>query len=118
MWSNGRELDIMNFELLYFDGCKSWHRALENLRQALRLEGLDLAVSLVRIEDDGHARAMRFVGSPSIRLNGNELLPERTGNYGLICRVYRSREGLKGWPTVEMIHDGLREYLAMLQRAS
>lgn len=108
----------VNFELLYFDGCKSWHRALENLRQALRLEGLDLAVSLVRIEDDSHARAMRFIGSPSIRLNGNEFFPEQTKNYGLSCRVYQSREGLNGWPTVEMISDGLHVHLAMLQRAS
>lgn len=37
----------MQFELLYFDGCPSWHQALENLRQALTLNGLDMEVSMV-----------------------------------------------------------------------
>ena len=60
----------MRFELLYFDGCPSWHLALENLRQALQAEELDLEVSLVRVEGDSHARAVRFQGSPTIRLSG------------------------------------------------
>ena len=101
----------MQFELLYFDGCPSWHQALENLRQALKVEDLDLEVSLVRVEGHDHARALRFQGSLTVRLSGEDLFPEQPGEYGLSCRVYQTEEGLMGWPTVKMIHDRLRSRL-------
>ncbi len=101
----------MRFELLYFDECPSWHQALENLRQALQVEGLDLEVSLVRVEGDHHARAVRFHGSPTIRLSGEDLFPEQPCEYGFGCRLYQTQEGLLGWPTVKMIRDQLRSRL-------
>ena len=94
----------MRFELLYFDGCPSWH-------QALQIEGLDLEVSLVRVEGDQHARAVRFQGSPTIRLSGEDLFPEQPGESGFSCRVYQTEEGLMGWPTVKMVRDQLRSRL-------
>ncbi len=101
----------MRFELLYFDGCPSWHQALENLKQALQAEELDLEVSLIRVEGDQHARAVRFQGSPTIRLSGEDLFPEQSGEYGFSCRVYETEEGLMGWPTVKMVRDRLRSRL-------
>ena len=101
----------MRFELPYFDGCPSWHQALENLRQALQAEELDLEVSLVRVEGDQHARAVRFQGSQTIRLSGEDLFPEQPCEYGCSCRVCQTEEGLMGWPTVKMVRDQLRSRL-------
>ncbi len=39
----------MELELIYFDGCPSWHQALDNLRQALKPLGLTMDLSLVRV---------------------------------------------------------------------
>ena len=103
----------MHFELPYFNGCPWWHQALENLRQALRAQGLALDVSLVRVVGTSHAKALRFRGSPTIRLSGEDLFPEQAGEYGLSCRVYQTEEGLKGWPTVPTV-DMLRERLRVL----
>ena len=97
----------MELELIYFDGCPSWHQALDNLRQALKPLGLTMDLSLVRVEGIDHAVSLRFQGSPSIRLNGEDLLPETSAEYGLSCRVYHTREGLRGWPTVPMIRRQL-----------
>ncbi len=107
----------MRFVLLYFDGCPTWHQALENLRQALQAEELDMEVSLVRVEEDSHARAVRFQGSPTIRLSGEDLFtravgPEQPGEYGISCRMYQTEEGLMGWPTVKMVRDQLRSRIA------
>ena len=99
----------MHFELLYFDGCPSWHQTLENLRQALQAEGVDLEVSLVEVEGPGHAQALRFEGSPSIRVSGRDLFPEQPGPYGMTCRVYQTEHGIMGWPTVGMICERLRQ---------
>lgn len=98
----------MHFELLYFEGCPSWHQAVENLWQALREESLSLDISLVQVANDVHARAIKFTGSPSIRFSGRDLFPEHTDEYGLTCRVYQTEEGLKGWPTVRMLRKRLR----------
>ena len=101
----------MRFELLYFDGCPSWHQALGNLRQALQAEELDLEVSLIQVEGDQHARAVRFQGSPTLWVSGDDLFPEQSDDYGFSCRVYQTEEGLMGWPTVKMIRDQLRSRL-------
>ncbi len=99
----------MNLEFLYLDGSTSWHQALENLRQALRAEGVALRVSLIRVVGAQHARALRFRSCPTIRLGGKSLFPERSNKTGLSCRLYPGAEGLKGWPTVQMIRRRLRD---------
>lgn len=96
-------------EVLYFDGCPSWKRAVENLEAALKAEGASADVELIRVESDAEAQAQRFLGSPSFRVNGHDLWPEERAEFALDCRVYATPEGLKGWPTVEMLREQLRK---------
>jgi len=98
----------MVLEFLYLDGCAAWQQALENLRQALRAEGLALKVSLVRVVGVQHAKALKFRGCPSIRLDEEDIINDRSREFGLFCRLYQTVEGLKGWPTPQMIRQGLR----------
>lgn len=107
----------MVFELLYFDGCPSWHQALENLRQALTLHGLGMQVSLIQVKDQANADELRFPGSPTLRISGKDLFPEDADEYGFGCRLYQTEDGLKGWPTMPMILDRLRD-LASRQAAA
>ncbi len=97
----------MRIELLYFDGCPSWQAALENLHTALAKAGIDDPVELVRVESDEEALRQRFQGSPTIRVDGLDLFPAGHDSYALGCRVYQTPEGLRGWPTVEMIGTAL-----------
>lgn len=99
----------MNIELLYFDGCPSWQKGLENLKVALQLEEIETNVNLVRIRDDADAMRLKFLGSPSFRVNGLELWSEERETYALSCRVYPSSEGIKGWPTISMLRQRLRD---------
>ncbi len=99
-------------EVLYFEGCPSWQRAVQNLEAALEAEGLAVDVELVRVESQAEAQAQRFLGSPSFRVDGQDLWPEERAEFALDCRVYATPEGLKGWPTVEMLRERLRKKLA------
>ena len=99
---------ILNLELLYLEGCTAWHQVLENLKQALQSEEVTLKVSLTRVMGARHARALRFWGCPAIRLDGEDIFSERSAKNGLACRLYSTREGLKGWPTARMILLRLR----------
>ncbi len=98
----------MKIEILYFEGCPSWETALTNLKAACTLEGLSWPIELVEIHDDGEATERRFLGSPSIVIGGQDLWPETRQAYHMSCRMYRTPEGMRGWPTVEMIRGQLR----------
>lgn len=98
----------MKIELLYFDGCPSWENGLKNLKAVLVEEGISAPVKLVRVNDDEDAARLKFLGSPSFRVNGVELWPEGRETYSLSCRVYATPEGIKGWPTTEMLREKLQ----------
>jgi len=98
----------MQIELLYFEGCLSWQTGLKNLKSALQLEAIEAEVNLVNVQDEADAIRLEFLGSPSIRVNGVELWTEERDAFALSCRVYPTSEGMKGWPTVEMLREKLR----------
>jgi hypothetical protein len=85
----------MKVELLWWEGCPSHPRALEELRAVLSEEGLDPdAVELREVESDEQAERERFPGSPTIRIDGEDVVPPGERDpVGLACRVYRLRDG-------------------------
>jgi len=100
----------MRVEVLYFDGCPTYQAAEKILRRLLAQEGAEAEVELVAANTDEEARRLRFPGSPTIRVDGEDLfpVPVRAG-YALGCRMYATPEGLKGSPTPEMVRASLAE---------
>lgn len=98
----------MKTELLYFDGCPSWKTGLENLKTALKTEQLVDSVELVKVKDNSEAARLKFLGSPSFRINGQDLWPEEMKSYSLSCRIYITPDGMKGWPSVEMLQEKIK----------
>jgi hypothetical protein len=97
-------------ELLWWEGCPSWEQALEDLRAVTAEVGLDPARIVVReIDDYAHAVAERFVGSPTIRVDGRDVQPPQSGEVpGLACRVYHTRDGrISPLPDREDVRDAL-----------
>jgi hypothetical protein len=84
-----------DIELLWWEGCPSTDRALEAVREALTnvgLPGVDVRMREIRTDDD--AQAATFVGSPTILIDGRDLVPAADDEtIGLSCRVYRRRDG-------------------------
>ena len=101
----------MKMEILYFNGCPTYLKAEKTLRGVLEEEGVDAEVELVAVNTAEDAQEIRFPGSPTIRVDGEDLfpVPERA-EYALGCRMYTTPEGLRGSPTTEM----LRKALAMM----
>jgi hypothetical protein len=98
----------MVIKLLYFKGCPSWEVALDNLQIALSEEGLNLQVQLVDVKSDQEATALKFPGSPSFWVDGEDIWPEERQSYSMNCRLYRTPAGMTGWPTVEMLRQKLK----------
>lgn len=100
----------MKIELLYFEGCPSWEQGLKNLKIALREPGLSDPVELVKVESDNDAARLKFLGSPHFRVNGEDLWHEERETYSLSCRIYPTPDGVKGFPTVAMLRQQLKQF--------
>jgi hypothetical protein len=81
-------------ELLYWDGCPSHPQALADLRAAMAGLGLDPEAVVVReVDTDDAAEHERFVGSPTIRVDGADIQDPGDEPAALTCRVYHRRDG-------------------------
>ena len=98
----------MKVEFLYFDGCPTYETATKTLRTVLAEEGLESDIEIVAVNTDEEARRLRFPGSPTIRVDGHDLfpVPERD-EWGFGCRVYSTPEGLRVYPTADMLKQKL-----------
>ena len=95
--ARGPEIGV-RIELLWWEGCPSTDRALSELRGALDELGLPDDVVMREIRTDEEAEATAFPGSPTILIDGVELMailgragPDEPA--GLNCRVYARRDG-------------------------
>jgi hypothetical protein len=99
----------MTVELLWWDGCPSHPQALADLERVLREEGVQAEVRRVEIEDDEQARREHFPGSPTIRINGADIVAAEGEPYSLTCRVYRLRDGrISATPDPEDVREAVR----------
>ena len=64
----------LTVELLWWEGCPSTDRALSELRAALAELGLPEDVQMREIRSDEEAEAEAFTGSPTILIDGVELM--------------------------------------------
>jgi hypothetical protein len=100
----------MRVELLWWEGCPSHSETLADLRRSLTEEGVDAEVEMVEVESDEQARAERFPGSPTIRIDGDDVFPcDEPEPFSLTCRVYRLRDGrVSPTPDPDDIRDAIR----------
>ncbi len=102
-------------ELLWWEGCPSTDRALAEVRDALADLGLDdVEVRMHEVRTDADAGQTGFVGSPTILIDGADLVPAAAEEpIGLSCRVYRRRDGrVSPIPDPHDLREALREAAA------
>jgi hypothetical protein len=97
-------------ELLFWDGCPSHPDALADLHAAMADVGLDPDTVLVReVDTDDRAGRERFVGSPTIRIDGVDIQDPGEEPAALTCRVYHRRDGrVSPVPDPADVRDALR----------
>jgi hypothetical protein len=100
----------MKVELLWWEGCPSYPETLADLQRVLAEESVDAEVEMVEVESDEQARAERFPGSPTVRLDGVDAIAPPEGEpFSLTCRVYRLRDGrVSATPDPDDLRDAVR----------
>jgi hypothetical protein len=101
-------------EILYFDGCPNHAAAralVERVAAELRVEP---QIELVDVTDAAAAAQLRFLGSPTVRVDGRDVEPgaDERGDFVFSCRVYRSERGLSGQPDAGWVREALSKAAA------
>jgi hypothetical protein len=102
---------MTKIDVLWFEGCPNGpatHKLVERIARELNL---DAVISLIDVTSPEMAQELRFLGSPSVQVNGLDIEPERRDdlNYALACRVYRSTQGTSGTLPENMVRSALEE---------
>jgi hypothetical protein len=102
-------------ELLYLDGCPGIERVLPIVAPLAEATGARIVQR--RVETWEEAEAQRFLGSPTVRLNGVDVEPgaEERHDFGLKCRLYRTANGLEGVPDRAWVRNALRRTTEVLR---
>lgn len=100
---------MLSIDFLYYEDCPSHEQALERLQQVLDQEQVQADIRITRVQTEQQAQALRFVGSPTIRINGQDIDPRHAAaQYALTCRAYRWQDGrVSPLPSPGMIRRAL-----------
>ena len=99
----------MIVEVLSFAGCPNDGPARQTVQRLLDELELEAEVRAVDVPDLEAAEHLRFLGSPTVRVNGRDVEPgadERSG-YTFACRIFQTERGLTGQPDEAWIRDAL-----------
>ena len=101
-------------ELLVTPHCPHADPAEAVIRAVLAEEEVDAVVVRIEVDDLDEAASLGFHGSPSVRIDGVDLVPGPPGEeVHLGCRLYVGPDGrLTGVPAPDLVRDALAERMA------
>jgi len=71
-------------------------------------------IEVVEVPDADAATELRFLGSPTVRVNGRDVEPgaDERGDFVFSCRVYRGERGFSKQPDAGWVRQALSEAAA------
>ena len=96
-------------EILSFEGCPNHEPTLTLVKGIAAELGVEPALELVEVRDADAVTRLRFLGSPTVRVDGRDVEPgtDARDDFAFSCRVYRSERGLLGHPDETWIREAL-----------
>jgi hypothetical protein len=97
-------------EVLTIPGCPNRDGAIALAARVREQLGSPAEVRVIDIPDQPAAEQARFLGSPTIRVDGHDIEPgaESQQEYVHACRLYRGRHSLRGLPEEDWLRQALR----------
>ena len=100
----------LKVRFLYSEDCPSHGEALQRLRRVLKEEGIRDEVEVIEVKTSEDAEKLKFIGSPTILLDGRDIDPATNPYYALTCRAYRLEDGRSSpLPSEVMIRKAIRK---------
>jgi len=89
----------MRVELLYWDGDPDYMTARQRLVEVLTEDAFETPIQMISVNSPEDAELLAFPGSPTIRIDGDDIHPAGAGAPGLYRRAYPPDEDLEAPPT-------------------
>lgn len=100
----------MDIRVLSFDGCPNARPAIDLVNEVVRELGVKAEAVSVEVRDDAEAARFRFLGSPTVQIDGKDIEAGRRTDAPVFgCRLYTDRKGRSGVPPRELIIEAIRE---------
>jgi hypothetical protein len=98
-------------ELLTTSNCPHRDAALALVQRVCGQSNGQVEVRLVEVPDQEAAERLRFLGSPTIRVDGRDIEPGAEGNHEYVCgcRLYRGEHSLRGLPEAAWLRQALEK---------
>jgi hypothetical protein len=96
----------MTIEILYTPGCPNYQPTVEMVKKVLASESVAGQVSGVPVSTEAEAKSLLFPGSPTVRMNGNDVDPSPAIASRLACRLYANGERV---PPEEMVRATIKK---------
>jgi hypothetical protein len=98
-------------EVLYIADCPNYEAAASSVRDVLNRLSVTEEVLLTRISTAEEAKRERFLGSPTIRIDGRDVEPRAAGrvDFGIKCRLYRAGTTTLGVPPAAWIGAAIQD---------
>lgn len=78
---------------LSFEGCPGIEPMLKRPRAVIAEEAVEFSIEMVNVPDEQAAHRERFLGSPSIQINGRDIEEDRLSDPSCFgCRLYPNGE--------------------------
>ncbi len=105
----------MRIEVFYIEGCPNHAPTVERVKAMLKDLGVAEEVVESAVNDPATASALRFLGSPTVHINGVDVEPSaRTSNqFGFMCRTYLNGLRQEDIPSRALIREALLEACKM-----
>ncbi len=84
----------MNIELLYIKDCPNFRKVRRLIHDTVGSLGIKISLRKIEIESEDDSKKYSFPGSPTIRINGEDVEPETASATALTCRIYNNGTGL------------------------
>jgi hypothetical protein len=87
----------MRVELLYIDADPDYMTARQRLVEVLTEDAFETPIQMVAVNSEADAELLEFIGSPTIRIDGVDILPGTPSPSGRLGRrAYPSDDDLEG----------------------
>ena len=102
---------MIKIEFLYFEGCPNSKPALNNLKNIIEEEGIQADLKIINVQSNKQVEEIGFQGSPSIRINGQDLEEKKEG-FAFSCRIYEINGEKTGVPSKNFIRNKMHSILS------
>ncbi len=100
----------VQIDILGFEGCPNVALAQELVEAVVHSEGIEARVNYIEVDSIEKAERLRFLGSPTVQVNGTDIEASRQGDeqFSYSCRVYRVEDKATGVPPESLVREAIR----------